>query len=394
MEFSVLPGKVQKNARELSCIKSDLNRMRLDVNSVQAKVGRQFQRYPEVGRSLRVASGQLEDAGNSMQSLSDSLDSIAKLYEKTEKTIKKSTAGWTFDVEEKESAWNKKTVTRTKARYDNGDGSIIRILTATSAFEASGQSPKYKDKDGLYKYDCDEQGKVLHDKEWVKDKNGRLSDPSKTEYAKQKVTILEGKAEKKWEGSIFNYFTGDDDTNASIDIGKAEAHGSISGGLYGYDKDGKKVFAPGVAAEIAASVCVLTAQANGKLGNDMFGVKGHGEINVGKASVEGSAKAAFFGKNGELNPQVKVSGSAEALVAEAKGSASLTVAGVEGTVNGSVNFGVGAHADIGIVDGKIKCDIGASLGIGASVGFEIDTKPLVNAVSSQAKAMWNMFTGS
>ena len=53
-----------------------------------------------------------------------------------------------------------------------------------------------------------------------------------------------------------------------------------------------------------------------------------------------------------------------------------------------MNFGIGAHADIGIVDHKIKCDIGASLGVGASIGFEIDTGGVVNAVSDMAKAIW------
>ena len=66
----------------------------------------------------------------------------------------------------------------------------------------------------------------------------------------------------------------------------------------------------------------------------------------------------------------------------------MNIAGVEGKVNGSVNFGVGAHADIGLVDGKLKCDIGASLGVGASVGFEIDTKALVDTAVSTAKALW------
>ena len=38
--------------------------------------------------------------------------------------------------------------------------------------------------------------------------------------------------------------------------------------------------------------------------------------------------------------------------------------------------------------GKLKCDIGASLGVGASVGFEIDTKALVDTAVSTAKALW------
>ena len=55
-----------------------------------------------------------------------------------------------------------------------------------------------------------------------------------------------------------------------------------------------------------------------------------------------------------------------------------------------MSVGVGAHADIGYHDGKLTFDIGASLGVGASVTAEVDVSGLVenigDAVDSLADA--------
>lgn len=60
-------------------------------------------------------------------------------------------------------------------------------------------------------------------------------------------------------------------------------------------------------------------------------------------------------------------------------------------VKGSVKVGVGAHADIGMKDGVIKCEIGASLGVGFDVGFEVDVGGMVNTVADAAKSAWEGF---
>lgn len=50
-------------------------------------------------------------------------------------------------------------------------------------------------------------------------------------------------------------------------------------------------------------------------------------------------------------------------------------------VFGGVNFGIGAHADVGYKDGVLKCDIGASLGVGVSLDVEIDISGMVETVN-------------
>ena len=52
-------------------------------------------------------------------------------------------------------------------------------------------------------------------------------------------------------------------------------------------------------------------------------------------------------------------------------------------------MGIGAHADVGIKDGKLKVDIGASLGIGASIGFELDVGGTVKAVQEVSKSIFD-----
>ena len=105
-----------------------------------------------------------------------------------------------------------------------------------------------------------------------------------------------------------------------------------------------------------------------------------------------SGAAQLYGEDGKLQPQLGVSASAEAIAAEVSGNVDVNILGGEVGVNGSVNFGVGAHADLGFKDGVVKVDLGASLGVGVSVGFEADIGGAVNTVVSGAESAWNDVT--
>ena len=54
-----------------------------------------------------------------------------------------------------------------------------------------------------------------------------------------------------------------------------------------------------------------------------------------------------------------------------------------------VNFGIGAHADLGYKDGVIKADVGLSVGLGVSAAVEIDIGGMVNTVVDGAEAVWD-----
>ena len=63
---------------------------------------------------------------------------------------------------------------------------------------------------------------------------------------------------------------------------------------------------------------------------------------------------------------------------------------VEASATGELIIGVGAQADIGWKDGKLHCELGASLGIGFSLKFEVGlSEDAVNAVSDFALSAAN-----
>lgn len=254
---------------------------------------------------------------------------------------------------------------------------------------------EWKDKDN-FKYKKD----YVYDR-----KTGQYSLPELTKFAEKNATILEFEKKVQGEVSIVNvsgkkegsagYISGD------VKIGTAEAHASVSAGLYLYDTNGKPMFdkdgnlrlAPGVEAKVGASASVLTASGQGRLGSENLNVNANVDIAAGKVAAEAGVTASVFGKDGKLNPQLHASASAEAIAFEAKGRAGVTVLGIDAGVTGSVKVGIGAHADVGIVDGKLKVEVGAALGIGVDIGFDVDVGGAVKSVCGAAKSVWDTVTG-
>lgn len=118
-----------------------------------------------------------------------------------------------------------------------------------------------------------------------------------------------------------------------------------------------------------------------------------GQANVNVLYAEGEAKAdataQIFGDDGKLDVQLGASAKAEAIAAEAEASAGINILGGEVGVEGGVNVGIGAHADVGYRDGIFKVDIGASLGIGASGSIDVDVGGMVDTISDTATAAWD-----
>lgn len=219
----------------------------------------------------------------------------------------------------------------------------------------------------------DEDGKI----------NPHLNAEAKTEFTALKTAIEVG--------------------TSKVDVvaGNAEAHANVSSDLFTTNNDGEKIFNPRVVAEVGASVTALEAKWDKQwAGNEMLGINSKTDVTVGKASAEASAGVQLFDENGEIDPQLGVNASLEAIAAEASGSVGLNVLGGEVAAKGSVNFGIGAHADVGYKDGVLKCDIGASLGVGVSAGIEVDvggmvdtTCDLASSAMEFAKDGWEDFCG-
>ena len=183
--------------------------------------------------------------------------------------------------------------------------------------------------------------------------------------------------------------TDGDGTYGYIAVGEGEIHGSLTAGLYVLNGDGKRVFSPGVSAEVGASVSLIHGEGQWQaLGDENFGLNLEGEFSLGKAEAKAGAEVQIFGEDGKLKLQASAEAKAEAIAAEVEGSIGLNVLGGEVEVKGGVNFGVGAHAEIGIKDGVIKCDVGVSLGLGVSLAVEVDVGGMVSTVCEAATSIW------
>lgn len=257
------------------------------------------------------------------------------------------------------------------------------------------------DEDGGYSEEKDELGfEVLKGKHKLKEGGKNFWDDKKKKgfkgnedgaEAKRVGTIFAFGYEKS--GKVANWHEegagqyGIASGSYSTDALYAEGNYGITGGLYvsKIGKDGKEYFAfePGVHGEIGGSVGVWQGSAEGRLGNDVFAVtgecgasfleaEGKAELNLGM--VDGKFAAAFEAK-------------AEANLVKAEGSVGVDIMGVEGKVGGSVSVGIGAHADFGYHDGKLTFDIGASLGVGASVTAEVDVSGLVENVGDAVESL-------
>ena len=210
-------------------------------------------------------------------------------------------------------------------------------------------------------------------------------------FYKRQITLAEIKKQAQASVSIYkgNYDLGD---WGEVDVtgGEAEAHASVSAGLYVIGANGEKKFSPGVNAEVGASVTALEiGWENQLLGDENLGLNADAKVTVGQASAKADATAQIFGADGKLDVQLGASAKAEAIAAEVEGSVGVNVLGGEVGVKGSVNVGIGTHADVGYRDGVVKVDIGASLGIGASVSLEVDIGGMVDTIADTAEAAWN-----
>ncbi len=265
---------------------------------------------------------------------------------------------------------------------ESEDGeSFFKVLTSESSGLIEPEYAEYKNKK-LKK--ISKQDSI--DVPWQKD---NLPDE---DWYEKTGTILEVKEEIKAEGSVLEgRLAGDNGwAEGSVDVKvlTGEAHASASGGLYVYeaDKNGniKRILSPGVSAEVGASVAVFQVEAEGRIGlgedKNMLGL--YGDVDAKVLSAEAKAEASV-NRN-----EVFLGASAEADLAKVSASGGIAVLGTDIGINGSLKVGIGAHAEVGYTDGKFKVDIGAAVGVGFDLGFEVDVSGTVDAVCDFASSAW------
>lgn len=222
-----------------------------------------------------------------------------------------------------------------------------------------------------------ERDDIYKDSKYITGKEGDVT------YYRKEATFFEEKIDRSISRSIYEGSVQGEHGSAYVTVGKAEAHASLAGGFYAYNADGKRIFSPGVNAEVGSSITVLQTGGSYQFGDDMAGVTVSGETTVGKVEGKASLEIGAWDKN--ARPQLNAEVSVEAIAAEAKGSvkANLLGGGVEGKVG--VNVGIGAHGKIGIKDGIIKCDVGVSVGLGVTAEVEIDVGGMVDTAIENAE---------
>ena len=184
--------------------------------------------------------------------------------------------------------------------------------------------------------------------------------------------------------------------SASAAVLTAAAAGSLGLGVHYVEKNGKKVLAAGLSAEGSASASVLEGKAAAEtawqpkgmkdiLGDEfkLAAAKAEGEAKVLSAEVSGAAKCRWVDGHPEVSAEV--SGGAYLAKASAKGS--VTALGVTASAKGEVSVGIGGSAKIGVTGGKVRCELGVALGIGAKVSFELDVSGAVSAVKNGVSAV-------
>lgn len=191
-----------------------------------------------------------------------------------------------------------------------------------------------------------------------------------------------------WEGAVSasgKYGS----ASASAKFGEAEAHAEGYAGLYQTDPTtGKLTFKPGIGGSVGASVTAFSAEEEASLGNDMLGVYVKSTQTAGKVEATAEGSIGLYDSKGNFNPSAYAGFGAQAIAGEITGSAGAKILGADVSASGSLNYGIGAHANVGYQDGKLSVDIGATLGVGASVKLEVDVGGTVDAVCDGAKAAW------
>lgn len=163
--------------------------------------------------------------------------------------------------------------------------------------------------------------------------------------------------------------------SGSVDVAKAEAYANAN------------ISYGNVNAKAGASFTAFTASGKAYLGGDDLNVHAEGEVVAGKVGAEAEASIGWRDSEGNFNPNAHAGVKAEAIAGEISGKVGVDTPIGDVNVKGSLNYGVGAHLDVGVKDGKVSLDIGATIGVGGSIKVEVDVSKPVKAVGKFVKSL-------
>lgn len=228
-----------------------------------------------------------------------------------------------------------------------------------------------------------DQNKIEEYKEYY-DRNGNQTDKTKKKLGERvqflTAGISTGKTVSAWaeqgclEGENYTAST-------QIGIGNIGATSYLNGGFGVYlpGKDGEMQLYLGGKGKIGVSASAIDLNASLEYELcDNVDLSVDGEVGLLSGKAELSAGFGIVG--GELMGYAQIG--AEANLIELEGKIGVDIGGVQGSVGADVKVGIGATAKAGYQDGVISFEIGASLGIGASINVELDVSNVVEGIGN------------
>lgn len=389
-QFSVKPEGAKVTADAESKLIHELDNLENEIRVISNQLGFQVAAKANIRNRLNSTANRVAGHRSSMSSMHSALQNVVNAYNRTENTITGNT-----NVE------NAKIQNVPGIGYEGSDyneGVLEKLQDYLNGILETIDDGEYRDY-------------ILGRIESIKDFIAKVydGDLSALSFLLTIPNIIQGdidafnafvdnikdtvidktsfEAEAKTSGALYQNQISCENGSLGVSALAYEAYASAEGGLMSKDEDGNLIIDPHIDAKVGASFTALEAAGAYAVGDEWMGADASGNITVGKVSGQAELTAGLRAEDGSLDPHAKLNASAEAILIDAKAQAGVTVLGTKAEVEGSVNIGVGAHANVEIGDGKIACDIGASLGIGASISFTIDYGGTVDAVKKAAKGM-------
>lgn len=358
--FDIKPKETKRSVSEIQDCENKLHIIALNIAEVEGSHAILTSSYEQVKDSLDIIlqniNGIAKDAGDVKASLQriieEYCDAESNAYGrggwKVEKKLKAGVLeGKFFDDDDDD---------------DEGKGSKNHGFKKSKDFVEKTLDKK----NGLKDVNPNDEKAVKENKE-----NAEFDPDVNVKYADYSV----GAEHSAWESLIGS----EEGSHVHSEFGKGEVDFDAYAGMYG------------LGAEVGASYSAFTSEQVAKFGDDNFGIDLELTETVGRAGVEGEVEGNIFDEDGKFNPSLYGGVDAEVVLGEVTGSVGGSIAGVDLKAQGSVNFGLGAHAHVGFKDGVASFDVGASLGVGFSASFEVDVGGAIEAITDFAKSMFDFY---
>lgn len=316
-EFKVKISNMKSTVQQQNNIIKQMKNLQNEIREIQNGLSFEIAQKERIRQRLRTAQNDVTKEYNGIYKATKALDNIANVYETTEAKLSEAEV--------------------TKGTIITDIGSVLPYISDSSSVGTlSGISTGIS-------WSIDQIASILKSKTKKGEtlfnaKNEKSNIWKEVSYSKNKKELEDSKItpfkllNKKWnyDTSLFHTekIIGDkDDTHVSsaFDILKFKSNAEIYGGLYYIDeKTGEKKLRAAIGAEAGFTLSGLTAEQKLQLGSEFLGAYLITEETIGRSGAK--------------------------------------VFGTDIGVKGSVNFGVGAHAEFGIKDGKFSMDIRCIVG--------------------------------